>query len=83
MAFENEKSEILASMKKNERGDFIVVQKITTMDTDELVALDFRRFYTDHDMKEQFPTKQGVRLNPDQLAEVAKVLKVALPEYFG
>ena len=78
MAYSNEQSVELTKIQKNNRGDFIVVSKITNS-TSGNVSVDIRQYYTD-DNDELLPTKKGVRFNTENLLEVMKALTLALED---
>lgn len=65
---DNEKKEELLTMPKNNRGDYIVVQKVTNVNSGS-VSADIRNYYTDKDEQVQ-PTKMGVRVNSEILLDV-------------
>lgn len=72
MAYENEERKELAVIKKNNRGDYVVVAKITNKNSGN-VSLDIRQFYTD-DSDQVIPTKKGIRLNTELAMEVIKAM---------
>ena len=72
MAYENEERKDLAVIKKNNRGDYVVVAKITNKNSGN-VSLDIRQFYTD-DSDQVIPTKKGIRLNTELAMEVIKAM---------
>ena len=72
MAFENEINEQVAQIDKNNRGDYMVVSKITNKNTGS-VSADIRQFYTDDNGKVA-PTRKGTRVNSEILPEVIKAL---------
>lgn len=72
MAFENEINEQVAQIDKNNRGDYMVVSKITNKNTGS-VSADIRQFYTD-DNGSVAPTRKGTRVNSEILPEVIKAL---------
>lgn len=72
MAYENEERKDLAVIKKNNRGDYVVVAKITNKNSGN-VSLDIRQFYTD-DSDHVIPTKKGIRLNTELAMEVIKAM---------
>lgn len=76
MAYSNEQSVELTKIPKNNRGDHIVVSKITNS-TSGNVSVDIRQYYTD-DNDDLLPTKKGVRFNTENLLEVMKALTGAL-----
>lgn len=72
MAFENEINEQVAQIDKNNRGDYMVVSKITNKNTGT-VSADIRQFYTDKNGKIT-PTRKGTRVNTEILPDVIKAL---------
>lgn len=72
MAYENEERKDLAVIKKNNRGDYVVVAKITNKNSGN-VSLDIRQFYTD-DSDQVIPTKKGIRLNTELAMDVIKAM---------
>lgn len=72
MAFENEINEQLAQIDKNNRGDYMVVSKITNKNTGT-VSADIRQFYTDAN-GDVAPTRKGTRVNTEILPDVIKAL---------
>lgn len=72
MAYENEERKDLAVIKKNNRGDYVVVAKITNKNSGN-VSLDIRQFYTD-DSDQVIPTKKGIRLNTELTMDVIKAM---------
>lgn len=72
MAFENEINEQVAQIDKNNRGDYMVVSKITNKNTGT-VSADIRQFYTDDNGKVA-PTRKGTRVNTEILPDVIKAL---------
>lgn len=76
MAYSNEQSVELTKIQKNNRGDFIVVSKVTNS-TSGNVSVDLRQYYTD-DNDDLLPTKKGVRFSAENLLEIMKALTEAL-----
>lgn len=72
MAFENEINEQLAQIDKNNRGDYMVVSKITNKNTGT-VSADIRQFYTAEN-GDIAPTRKGTRVNTEILPDVIKAL---------
>lgn len=72
MSFDDEKQEVIASIKKNNRGDYINVSKITN-GSNEVIGVDIRQFFTNDD-DELCPTKKGLRIKIDNLNEVLDAL---------
>lgn len=72
MAYENEERKDLAVIKKNNRGDYVIVAKITNKNSGN-VSLDIRQFYTD-DSDQVVPTKKGIRVNTELAMEVIKAM---------
>lgn len=72
---DNEVKEELAVVRKNSRGDHIVVQKVTSK-TSGSVSVDVRNYYTNDD-DQLLPTSKGIRINSEVLPEVLQgVLQV-------
>lgn len=72
---DNEVKEELAVVRKNNRGDHIVVQKVTSK-TSGSVSVDVRNYYTNDD-EQLLPTSKGIRINSEVLPEVLQgVLQV-------
>jgi hypothetical protein len=71
MAYNNS-DERLLELKKNNKGDYLVVAKITNNSTKE-VSADIRNYYTDKNDDVQ-PTTKGVRINSEMLPEVMEKL---------
>ena len=69
MAFENTKETVMAEVKKNNRGDYIIVKKVES--EKGAVSVDIRHFFT-NDAGEVMPTKKGVRFNSEMALEIIK-----------
>lgn len=68
MAFENENHELIKIIDKNQRGDKILIDKITNKDSGEFIGVDIRQYYTVND--ELHPTKKGLRIPAELFNEV-------------
>lgn len=79
MAFSDEKREDIEVLNKNNRGDKIIIAKITNQRSGS-VSVDVRNYYTDDD-DNVLPTKKGIRINSEILPEVIKaMMKVMEPD---
>lgn len=72
MSFQDEKRTELCSLKKNNRGDYLVVAKIENEKTNT-VSADIRMYYTNDD-DELCPTKKGCRFNAEMGLDVLTAL---------
>lgn len=72
----NEIRKELLKLKKNDRGEYIVITEITN-NTSGVCNIDIRQFYTAEN-DELRPTQKGVRFNAENLEEVVEALKAAL-----
>lgn len=72
----NEERDTLVSLKKGNRGDMVIANKITNKNTGS-VSVDIRQYYT-NDEGEVLPTSKGVRFNSENLKEFIKGLVQAL-----
>lgn len=77
MAYSNEQSVELKRIQKNNRGDYLVISKITSKTGN--VSVDIRQYYTD-DNDEVLPTKKGVRFNAESLMDIVVALSGALED---
>lgn len=68
---ENETRENLVEIRKNRKGDTVIVAKITD-DTKKSESYDFRQWYEEEQTEELMPTKKGFRLNKEQTVELIK-----------
>lgn len=66
------KQTVVGTIQKNNRGDYF---KITTCENEQknTKAVDIREFYTD-DNDNILPTKKGVRVNDEKVAELVKYI---------
>lgn len=75
---DNYETEVVLDVEKNQRGDHIIVSKMTTKSTGS-VAVDVRNYYTNKD-DEVLPTSKGIRVNteqaPDIIVAMAKTLEI-------
>lgn len=71
----NEKREELLRVEKNNKGEYIVITKITTASGS--VNMDMRLYFTD-DKGEVRPTQKGVRFNSELLLEILMSLTKGL-----
>lgn len=65
---DNYESEVILDVEKNQRGDHIIVSKMTTKSTGS-VAIDARNYYTNSD-GEVLPTSKGIRVNTEQVPDI-------------
>ena len=70
MAYENAKETVVAEIKKNNRGDFIVVKNILDEGRGSQ-SIDVRQCFTNDD-DQVLPTKKGIRYNSELAVEVIK-----------
>lgn len=61
-------SKVLSEIEKNNRGDYIVISRVTKKNGS---GIDIRNFYTSED-GELLPTKKGVLIDSELIAEVLK-----------
>lgn len=61
-------SKVLSKIEKNNRGDYIVISRVTKKNGS---GIDIRNFYTSED-GELLPTKKGVLIDSELMAEVLK-----------
>ena len=71
MAYNNNQSEVIAKIKKNDRGEFIVVSKVVSDKGN--TSVDVRQYYTNDD-DEQLPTKKGIRVAYDLIEDVVRAM---------
>lgn len=69
--YKDNKSEIIGSIDKNNRGDSIIISKVT--DSSGNVSVDIRLHYT-NDNDEICPTQKGVRFKAEQTYEIMQAL---------
>ena len=68
----------IGMVKKNQRGDYIKIQRIIPKDESKLPSVDIRNMYTADD-GEVYPARQGgVRMNSELLIEVMKLVYKAM-----
>lgn len=72
MAFSNEEEKELAVIKKNNRGDYIIVKKIKNKNSGN-ESLDVRQYYTDKEDNIAF-TKKGLRISAENALDVIKAM---------
>ena len=72
----NEKQEEIAVIQKNNRGDYIVIKKVTNVNSGN-VSIDVRNYYTTGEGDVQ-PTKQGLRINSELLLEAMTAMAKGL-----
>ena len=74
----NEVQEEIVRLQKNQRGDYLVVKKVTNKNSGN-VSVDVRNYYT-NDNDEVLPTSKGIRINSEMLLEtmmaMAKCLEI-------
>lgn len=73
---DNEERKELCAIKKNNRGDFIVISEIKNK-TNGNVSIDIRQYYTNDD-EQVMPTSKGIRFNSENLTDVMVALAGAL-----
>lgn len=73
---DNEERKELCAIKKNNRGDFIVISEIKNK-TNGNVSIDIRQYYTNDD-EQVMPTSKGTRFNSENLTDVMVALADAL-----
>ena len=66
-----ERKELL-NVRKNNRGDFLIISEIKVKDSDD-VKVDIRNYYTD-DNDEVKPTSKGVRFSSEILKDIMLAL---------
>lgn len=72
----NEKQEEIAVIQKNNRGDHIVIKKVTSVKSGN-VSIDVRNYFTNEDGDLQ-PTSKGVRINSELLLEAMMAMAKGL-----
>jgi len=73
-----EKQIDFGKVAKNQRGDYIKVQRIVPLDSNRLPSIDVRNMYTATDGN-IYPARQGgVRLNSELVVEVMKLMYKAM-----
>lgn len=72
----NEERTQLLDIKKNERGEHIIVTKIRNKANGN-ESIDIRQFYT-NDESQVLPTQKGIRLNTENLVDLIFALTDAL-----
>ena len=63
----NEVQEEIVRLQKNQRGDYLVVKKVTNKNSGN-ISVDVRNYYT-NDEGEVMPTSKGIRINSEMLLE--------------
>jgi hypothetical protein len=74
MAFEKEVTEIIRYIKKNDRGDQIVISKISDKESKKPIAVDIRQYFESTDGTAT-PTRKGIRIPYKIFNEILEVLK--------
>ena len=72
----NEVQEELVRLQKNQRGDYLVVKKVTNKNSGN-VSVDVRNYYT-NDEGEVMPTSKGIRINTEMLLETMMAMAKCL-----
>jgi ribonucleotide reductase alpha subunit len=72
MAYADTKQTEVGAIKKNNRGDFIKVTACENPST-KAVSVDIREFYT-NDNDEILPTKKGIRVSDEAIAELVEYI---------
>ena len=72
MAFNNEVTEVVRYIEKNDRGDSIVVSRISDKESFKTVAIDIRQYYNVDGSPQ--PTRKGIRIPYSKFKEVLEVL---------
>lgn len=73
MAYDNIEQVTVGDVRKNSRGDYIRVQKCFNKNKGTS-AVDVRDFYTSDDSEDLMPTKKGVRIQDENIADVVKYI---------
>lgn len=73
--YANNKEELIKRIRKNERGDYVDIKKITNQKG--VVSIDVRNMYTTDD-DEIRPTQKGVRFNSELAGDVIVALLKAV-----
>lgn len=73
----NETRNELAKIRKNDKGDHIVITEITNNNTGTC-NIDIRLYYTNEEDGELRPTQKGVRFNAEYLEEIIEALNKAV-----
>ena len=72
----NETQEELLVLPKNNRGDYIVVKKVTN-NSNGAISADVRNYYTNGE-EQVMPTSKGIRINSELLLEVMTAMAKCL-----
>lgn len=74
---QNSTQKVVALIRKNQRGDYIQISRITPENASKAGSIDIRSMWTTPD-DEIAPSKQGVRINSELIPEVMSALLEAM-----